>query len=434
MRKTKVQTLSHAIGFSYSKHMVPEKFNLRHLRGLARIAETGSVTHGAALANMSQPALTQAISKLEERFAVSLFYRESNGLFPTDAGSRFIARAEAALQCLRVGVKRASLMARREGHTVSSFENLITMTQIRSFVAVAKARNYSLAARQSGLSQPSIHRSAKELEQIVDFPLYLKAKQGIELTDAAKPLAHYFPLMLTELRYGLEEISSLSGVETTRITVGAMPFARSQLLPDAIIRFLKEHPKVDFFVQDGMFSDLLHNLRIGELDLLVGALREMPPADDVVQHHLFDDQLAIISGAHHPVLQMRNLSWRDLCKFSWVIPRAGTPTRQYFDQMTLHVANPADLHVVETSSLAMVRGLLLGGDFLTVSSLNQIDTENRLGLLKRVNVDLVGADRQIGMTTRSNWSPTPLRQRFINVLRSEGQRLGSVQSCYSENE
>ncbi len=404
--------------------MNAEKLNIRHLRGIVKIAATGSVTHGAALASMSQPALTQAVAKLEMHIEAPLFYRKSNGFFLTNAGTILIARVEAALLNLRTGVRLAISCAKRDGYAVPSFENLITMTQIRSFLAVARSRNYSLAARRSGLSQPSIHRTAKELEQIAGFPLFLKARQGIDLTDAAKPLAMHFTLMLTELRYGIEEIKALSGMETARIAVGTLPFARSQLLPDTINHFLKEHPKVNFFVQDGLYSDLLFNLRMGELDMLVGALREMPPADDVVQRHLFDDRLAIISRTRHPVLQRHDLSWKELCNYSWVVPRAGTPTRQYFDTMVAPVANPADMHIVETSSLGMIRGLLLGGDFLGLSSMHQIETEVRLGVLTQVKFDMVGADRQIGLTTRLNWTPTRIRQRFVDILKSEGVLLG----------
>uniref|UniRef100_UPI0018EF23CA LysR family transcriptional regulator n=1 Tax=Paracoccus binzhouensis TaxID=2796149 RepID=UPI0018EF23CA len=70
--------------------------NLRHLRLLLAVAETGSITRAAARCHVSQPAVTQAIAKLERLAGQALFVRRSPGLFATPAGEALVLRLRRA--------------------------------------------------------------------------------------------------------------------------------------------------------------------------------------------------------------------------------------------------------------------------------------------------------------------------------------------------
>src|SRR5688500_9155726 len=59
------------------------QLNLRHLRGMLAVHEHGSISSAAAAVNLSQPALTQGILKLENQLGEVLFERRSDGMVPT---------------------------------------------------------------------------------------------------------------------------------------------------------------------------------------------------------------------------------------------------------------------------------------------------------------------------------------------------------------
>ena len=396
--------------------------NLRHLRGFTEIASTKNITQAANRVAMSQPALTQAIAKLEKLLGQPLYDRRSSGIYLTDAGETFLIRVDAALHNLNEGIRRAVSRARKKGEKAVPFDSRVTMTQLRAFVAVAEARNYSIAARQTGLTQPSIHRAAKDLEQIAGLKFFTKTAQGLELTAPAQELADRVSLMFTELRHGMEDLENLAGRDTGQISVGTLPLARAYMLPHAINALLKERPRVNITVRDGLYSELLRGLRIGELDMLIGALRDELAVDDVEQHLLFNDPLAIIARPGHPLTKSKNLDWNDLVGHTWVVPRPGTPTRSYFDAQMSAVADLKDIHVIETSSLVMIRALLAESDHLTISSAHQIEREERQGILARLDFDLGGISRRIGLTTRVNWRPTKSQARFFELLKDEGSK------------
>jgi DNA-binding transcriptional LysR family regulator len=391
--------------------------NLRHLRAFCMVAETRSVSQAAARIHLSQPAITQAIDKLEARLGAIVFEHGPDGMALTAAGILFRERAERALDFLRTGAREVGRAAGR-GRGAPELDHLITVAQLRALIAVSTAGNFSLAARAIGLSQPSVHRAAKELERLAGTPLFASAPQGLALTRPAEFLAQQTRLAFVEIEHGFAEVADLLGVDSGRVVVGAMPLARSHILPEAIDRLMRDRPNVDVRVIDGPYGDLLHGLRHGEIDVLIGALREPAPIEDVEQIALFDDPLAVVARAGHPLFALEKIGAADLMAYPWVVSPAGTPTRAYFESMFKQSARENLPGLIETSSLVMMRGALLRGDRLTLISTNQIVIEQQLGLLAPLPVPTPGSARRIGLTIRRGWRPTATHELLMAHIRA----------------
>jgi LysR family transcriptional regulator, regulator for genes of the gallate degradation pathway len=179
------------------------------------------------------------LTQLETVLAVTLLERRRNGSFPTPLGSVLlprVARLFAHIQsALRDPVVGASLSGRE---TTKSVENKITDTHIRSLTAIAECGSFAAAARRLNISQPSLHRSARDLERVVRRSLYQRIARGLAPTDHASELARRLKVALRELDYGIEEIRAAQGVFTSRITVGNIPHSGTHLLSTTITRFL----------------------------------------------------------------------------------------------------------------------------------------------------------------------------------------------------
>jgi len=238
-----------------------------------------------------------------------------------------------------------------------------------------------IASRNLGVSQPSLHRAARELEQLLAIPLFEKTSTGINTTKACQALARAVKLAFAEVRQGYYEISALRSREVGKIVLGSMPLARTSILPEVLNRFSEKHPDIGINVVDAPYTDLLHHLRHGDLDLLVGALRFPPPADDILQEELLAPPLAIVARKNHPLMSSSQLDIATLAEYPWVVPSSGTPTRAFFDSLFVDKGLPTPHRLVETSSQILIRELLGGSDRLTLISTHQIEHELRLGLL-----------------------------------------------------
>lgn len=398
--------------------------NLRHLRAFCEVARRHSISKASREIYLSQPAITQAIAKLEAQIDIELFTRRSDGMYVTEAGAVLRDRVVRALDLLHSGVREAVRLGTEKGaQPASNPDQKITTTHLRALAAVADARNFSLAARSLGASQPSLHRAARDLERVLEVRLFEKTSQGINLTRAAQGLVLQVKLAFSELRQAFSELRALQGRDTATIVVGTMPLARTFILPTAINELTSTRPEIRVSVIDGPYMDLLGGLRHGEIDLLTGALRDPVPVDDVVQESLFEDALSIVARRGHPLRGRRGIGIEDLAEYPWAVPRKGTPTREHFESLFDAARGARPNSVIESSSLVLIRGLLLESDRLTLISRHQIRHEQQLDLLAPLDFDLSHTLRSIGLTVRRDWRPTATQARFLDLLRSAGRRV-----------
>lgn len=410
--------------------------NIRHLFIFKEVARAGGISAAASRVHLSQPAVTQAVARLEDRFGKRLFHRRTTGMFLTREGAVVEARIARMFGHLKTGARDA---ARRAGARASTprtgpapgFFTRVTPAQLRALVAIANAGSFSLAARATGLSQPSIHRAARQLERLAGISFFAQGPRGTELTPAAEPFLRAVKLAAAELVQAQGELSRLAGQDTTRITIGSMPLSRSQILPGAIDAMLREAPGIQLRAVDGPYPELLRALRCGEIDMLIGATRDPAPADDVVQEVLFHDPLAIVAGPGHPLVGRRGLGRRDVLGFPWVAPPIDTPAGKFlYRWLDISALDRTPVRVV-SSSMVLVRGLLARGDYLSILSPHQAALERAKGLIVPLDLALTDSARPIGLTTRAGWAPTRTQTRFLDLVReaAPGPRTSDPGSC-----
>ena len=398
--------------------------NLRHLRAFCVVAAHQSISRASEEVFLSQPAITQAIAKIEQALDIELFTRRTDGVFITEAGKLFLARAERAQEYIRAGIAEARRIGQvKSGKGFANLDQLVSGVQLRALIAIAKTGNFSLAARLVGISQPSLYRAARDLERLSAMALFRKTGQGIELTPSAEIWARYAKLAFAELKQGYMEIEEYKGIDSGRIVIGTMPLARTYILPTAISRITEKRPGIEISVIDGRYEDLLQGLRYSEIDILIGALRDPPPIDDVIEEAVFEDELALFVRAGHPLTRKKKISIEDLAVYPWVTPREGSPTRTKFEELFAKKQHPRPQSLVEASSLVLIRGLLMDSDRITILSTHQTRHEQEQGLLVQLPFDLGDTRRPIGLTTRRDWHPTTTQAEFVAALRSAGMEL-----------
>ena len=372
-------------------------YNIRHFAALAATVRHGSVTRAARAVNLTQPALTQAIARLEADLGCALFERGASGMTPTEPARLLAPRAEAAIA--HVGSPR------------------VTGTQVRAFLALARSGSYAGAAEATGLSAASLHRAVADLAVALGQRLVDKRGRSILLTPQGERRARGFGLAMAELRSGLAEVAAWQGKAAGRIVVGAMPLSRARWLPETILRFHAAHPGVGIAVVEGSHAELAGPLRDGEIDLMLGALREAGLLEDLQQEPVFEDRPQLVMRAGHPLLGEAQPMGQRLADFPWVLPARDTPLRQYWEAMMRSAGAEPPPVEIECGSVLTVRQLLLGSDALTLLSPAQLAVELEAGVLATLPTP-APVLRRIGITTRTGWRPTAPQAAFVELLRA----------------
>ena len=386
----------------------PFDLNLRHLRALSAVVANRSLSAAARAVSLSQPALTQGLSKLERQLDARLFERHSDGVTATAGGTRMAARGAAAFEHLA----RATRGAARGGRGFARPEHLMTATQLAAFRHLADAGSFVAAAAASGLSQPAIHRAVRDLEQLCAMPLLERRGRGVVLTAAGRRIARGVRLAASEIAAGISEVGDEQR-PGGRIAIGAMPLSRALVLPQAIARFVREVPGTVIDVVEGSWRELVEPLRDGVIDLMIGALRDEPPPG-LAQRALFTDRLVTIGRAGHPLANEPDPSLAALAAYGWTVAAPGTPLRLRWDAMFAGHATPAA--PIECGSVMVIRGILKDSDLLTLLSPEQVALEIATGMLTTIGRPLAHGTRTIGITTREDWRPTAAQQTLIALL------------------
>lgn len=397
--------------------------NIRHFFALADISDAGRLSSAAEQLHLSQSALTQALRKLENAAGASLFDRSGFGVTETKAGRLLVRRARRAVELLLSAEReiRPGLSGRS---AAPALHRQATASQLRALVAVVETGGYSTAARRLGLAQPTVHRAAKDLEDLVGTRLFTRSARGIEPTEAATELARYANLVFAEIRQGFEEAWELQGRSDSRIAIGSLPLARSEFLPTAVTRLLSRYPDARVSILDGPYVEQLHALRYGEIDWLIGALRNPPPASDVVQEPLFGQPLVVVVRPGHPLIGGDPPSVETLASLDWVAPRSLAPARHFFDEFFARADAATPTRVIECSSLIATRGLLLQSDRAALLSPLQVREDVAAGELAVLVDAIPDSGRTIGLTTRADWVPTGVQNEFTAIARELASQVG----------
>lgn len=401
--------------------------NLRHLIAFITVVKTGSVSKASETIFLSQPAITQAIAKIEKQLKTALFERKINGMHLTPEGKLFHFRIERAIQILNQALKKNYRLDNQTRPTATPNLFAVTTTQLRALIAVTETQNYSAAGRNIGVSQSSLYRSCKDFESYMGTVLFEKTSLGVSPSKAALSLTRAIKLAFNEIHQGVDDINAKNNVSSGSINIGSLPLARTCILPQAINKFTEQYADFNVSVMDGVYEDLFDHLRHGEIDVLVGALRFPPPAYDVHQETLFFTSNVILARKGHPLTKKQTaITLDELCHYGWVISRLNTPGRSMFEQLFSAKEHPLPRQIIEASSQILVREIIVGSDKLTMLPKHQVNRELEEGIFDIIRFDTGQQNRAIGITIRKSWQGTAAQQAFIDTVRDIGLSLSNL--------
>ena len=397
--------------------------SLRHLHAFTAVAAAGGIRRSSESLYRASSAVARSVAALETGLDTLLFERKGRGMLLTAAGEVVRVRADrigAALRAVRDDALRLRERA-GSGPKVGSIEALLNERRLQAASLLAEMHYMPTVAQAIGTSQSAVSQAVARLEDMLGQPLFLRTAHGMLPTDAGRRWIGHFERVLAELRHIPEDIAALAGVVQGTVTIGALPLARSQLLPLAIAAVLGKHPRLRVRSLESPYEELMAGLLSGRIDFVVGALRSAA-GDAFVSRPLLQDKPALVARAGHPLAGRRRLGLADLEGYPWVLSRAGTPLRVSLEQFFEKTGEAPPLPAVETGDLALLRGLLLESDMLTVLSAHQLHHEVRTGQLAVLPFRMPGLERDIGVTTRRGAHLST----GADALLSEIEHLGST--------
>ncbi|NVK41106.1 MAG: LysR family transcriptional regulator [Oceanospirillaceae bacterium] len=392
--------------------------NIRRLRAMVAVAESGSVIGAAESLHLAQPTVSRAISNLESELGQALFERHRSGMRCTAAGDIVLRRFQRVLHHL----EEADRSLPQEGQVKRGrLAQHISYRQMRVLVTLANLHSEALAARQLSLGTAAIGGHLRELEKKLGLSLFLRTRQGLKTTECGVALARHIGLALRELIWVPDDLAAWHGQSAGRLVIGAMPFAGSLLVPQAVSQLLKEFPGISVSILDGTYDALMDALHKGEIDILVGVLGGGQTPQGISEVNLYTDRLTAVARRDHPLAACASLKLSDLLEAQWIAPRLGSPARRRFDEAFLDAGLTPPEVAVESGNLVALHTLLLDSDRITlITPTCAALWDRQLAILP---VPISGGSHSISYYRCDAQPTSPTLDRFCHLLATVAQSL-----------
>jgi DNA-binding transcriptional LysR family regulator len=171
------------------------------------------------------------------------------------------------------------------------------------------------------------------------------------------------------------------------------------------------YPEANVRILHGNPEEMLRHLRHGNVDFVLGLLRD-PSPDDLVSEALADTQYVVVARRGHPLHKKAKVTLADLAEYDWVIGTPGASRRARVDELFAGQRGPRAR--IATSSLPIMRHLLAESDRLTL--LTSYELIHDEGDIASAPFGLVEPAPKRGVTTRAGWLATPLHLSFMDML------------------
>ncbi|HUO23892.1 MAG TPA: LysR family transcriptional regulator [Caulobacteraceae bacterium] len=388
-----------------------------HLRVFETVARLESVSRASQELLRSQPAVTKSIVKLESVLGVTLFDRATTGTYPTAAGVAVLVRARKILAAAEQAVLE---IADRPVAQPLAVATAITRAHMRAVIAIAEAKSFYGAAGLLAISEASLQRAARQLEQNVGCKLYRNTAAGVATTKAGTELARRLSLIGGQIEALVADVERFKHAEQT-VVVGVLLLDPTILLTRAIRELSETFENAKVVVVSGGYDALLKKLHANNIDFIIGILKRPDYDAEAKEEALYQDRYCVVARNGHPLAKGGVVSLKGLREYDWILPQHGSPRRLAFEQIFLD--GPSPRAKVETYSLSTIRLTLAESNALTVLSWTEALCEQRIGLLAPLNFEVPPPGPVIGLTTRREWEPTAVQAAFVDALRKASREL-----------
>ena len=195
------------------------------------------------------------------------------------------------------------------------------MHQLRYVVAVARTGNFSRAAEQCHVSQPSLSQQILKLEADLGERLFDRMKRVAKLTPHGEVFLRRAVHILHEVDAARREAAEAKDLLCGAVTMGVLPTIAPYLLPEALAEFTEKYPGLEIVVQEDTTARLLKHVLAYEIDF---ALVSQPIHDGrLAVRDLFAEELLLALPPGHPLARKRNISVADLACERLIVMKEG---------------------------------------------------------------------------------------------------------------
>jgi DNA-binding transcriptional LysR family regulator len=183
------------------------------------------------------------------------------------------------------------------------------IVNVEGFLEVARLGSVSRAAEVLYVTQPTLTARLHALEREMGSRLFVRARQGMRLTEAGRAFLPHAERAVRALRDGRQAIQDVGSGSSGQLLLAAAPAVSTYVLPEVLERLVRIHPRVEVAVRTGHSEDVLQMVLREEAQVGLGrALRHA----DIELQALYEEELVLVVAPNHPFADGRAVNISDV--------------------------------------------------------------------------------------------------------------------------
>lgn len=233
-----------------------------------------------------------------------------------------------------------------------------TLPQLRVFEASARLGNFTRAAQELHMAQPTASVQIKKLSETVGLPLFEQVGKRVYLTEAGRRVYEGCNDLFRALSSLEESLNEMRGLASGQLRLAATSTAK-YFAPRLLGAFIQHHPGIEVSLQIHNRRTLIERLAANEDDLYLFA---GPPAErEVVVQAILPDPLVVFARNDHPLAAEKNIAFARFASEPFLVREPGSGTRmvalKLFEQHGLAPRIRMELSTDEAIREAILAGL-----------------------------------------------------------------------------
>ncbi|MFF4407592.1 transcriptional regulator CynR [Streptoverticillium reticulum] len=193
----------------------------------------------------------------------------------------------------------------------------LELRHLRYLLAVAEHGNFTRAAEDLHISQPTLSQQIKQLERTLGVQLLDRTGRTVRLTDAGEAYVHHARRALRDLAAAERAVHDVQDLSRGHLRLAVTPTFTAYLVGPLTAALHTRHPGITLTVKEMTQDRIETGLLADELDLGIAFAGAHLPG--IAATGLFTETLSLVTGAHHAdaagqdgPLPVRDLAGRQL--------------------------------------------------------------------------------------------------------------------------
>lgn len=205
----------------------------------------------------------------------------------------------------------------------------ISPRQLRMMLVLSECLNFSTAAEQLLMTQPSLSKAIRELESLLGLPLFERTTRQVRLTPGGKRIVSIARGVLGEYEAGLQRLQSSADHEALQLAVASWPSLAHVVLPAVCVAIEQRFPGVQISLHDSDNSSCIQQVLDHQVDFALASVVTSHP--ELGYRELLRDRFVVLASGKWRRQVPPRVSLDDLMGLPLITLTDASTAKRYMD-------------------------------------------------------------------------------------------------------